>query len=415
MNLERIGLVSLHTSPLAAPGSGDAGGMNVYVVALGEAMHRAGYDVELLTRATSADQPPLDHTAGGVPVRFLVAGPLRAVPKRDLPAMVGRFQGALAEVPRFDVLHSHYWLSGLAALPVAAMGGIPHIQSLHTVAALKNARLAPGDPAEPTNRLNSERMLVTRSRGTIVSTAAERDSILADYQARPERVHVVAPGVDTTLFHPAPVPPASGMTGRATRTESGMTGSTRTAPHRPFILTLGRIQRLKGQDLAIRTLAAIPPAVRPDLVIAGAATPGTEQYLDELKALATGLGIADRVRFAGTQSRQDAAQLLRDASLVLMTSHSETFGLVALEAAASGTPVVAGRTSGLVSSVSDGVSGVLVDDREPASWAWVVSRLLGDPVRFAQLSASATAYGVRHSWNQTAHETLLLYLKAAVR
>ncbi|MEF2976365.1 glycosyltransferase [Subtercola sp. YIM 133946] len=391
MSSLRVALVSLHTSPLAVPGTGDAGGLNVYVVALAEALADLGVEVELVTRRTAPAQPALEFTPGGVAVRFLEAGPPRELLKEDLPPIVGRFQSALSVLPRFDVLHSHYWLSGLAALPVATMQHSAHIQSLHTVAAVKNVERAPDDRPEPEARLNAERLLVTRSAASITSTEAEREAIVRDYRARPERVHVVTPGVDTALFHPAP---AEG------------TGA-------PYLLTLGRIQPLKGYDLAIRTLAAIEPARRPRLVIAGSATPGSERFAEGLEMLAGDLGVAHLVDFVGAQTRDQAAELVRNAALLLLTSHSETYGLVALEAAASGTPTLGTRASGMALSVRDGVSGVLLDGRSPEAWAAAVERLLEHPAALQRLRSSAAAYGSQHSWRRTAEATLTLYRRAA--
>ncbi|MCU1477137.1 MAG: hypothetical protein JWQ64_1830 [Subtercola sp.] len=405
MNALRVALVSLHTSPLAVPGTGDAGGLNVYVVALGEALADLGAEVELLTRRTVEGQPSVEYTAGGVPVRFLRAGPPHPVRKEDLPPIVGRFQSELSQLPRFDVLHSHYWLSGLAALPVATMQHSVHIQSLHTVAALKNAERAPGDLAEPEARLNAERMLVTRSGATITSTEGERAAIVREYGARPDRVQVIGPGVDSRLFHPS-------RSGQAAVGEAPG-GAGAAEAHEPYILSLGRIQPLKGYDLAIRALAAIAPANRPRLVIAGGSTPGAESYASGLGELSRELGVADRVDFVGAKTRAEAAELVRCASLLLLPSHSETFGLVALEAAASGTPVVSSRASGMAVSVRDGISGVLLDSRDPSVWASAIRRLLESPTLLGRLSASATQYGARHSWHLTAETTLALYRKAA--
>ncbi|MEA9985372.1 glycosyltransferase [Subtercola sp. RTI3] len=387
----RVALVSLHTSPLANPGSGDAGGLNVYVVALGEALARQGVEVELITRSSSEDQPATEYTAGGLPVRFLKAGPPRVVQKEEVPAVIGRFQSALAELPRFDVLHSHYWLSGLAALPVAVMESIPHIQTLHTVGAVKNAELPPGDEPEPESRLNGERLLVAKSLTTIVSTSAEQDALIELYGAQEPRIRIIEPGVDGALFHPL----------------SGLPG-----PARPFLVQLGRLQPLKGHDLSIRALALLPEHLRPDLVIAGSATPGQEHYATGLAELAASLGVASRVNFTGTQSRAQSAALLREASLVLMPSHSETFGLVALEAAASGTPVIAFDTSGLRSSVADGVSGILLASRQPSDWAAAIGALLEHPATLRRLSNSAAKFGARHTWEKTAKATLRAYRSA---
>ncbi|CAN5244075.1 D-inositol-3-phosphate glycosyltransferase [soil metagenome] len=401
MSVNRVGLVSLHTSPLAAPGSADAGGMNVYVVALAEALSERGLEVELLTRSSSHDDPAIGHTPRGVPVRFLRAGPQEPLPKDDLARHLSAFRDALRALPAFDLLHSHYWLSGAAALAVAEEQGIPHIQSLHTVAALKNRNLAPGDRPETLERIRAEQRLVVDSRLTIASTGAERTAILSGYGADPRSVEVVPPGVDTALFHPA----AAGGPSHASGIGNAGGG-------KPIILTLGRIQPLKGQDLAIHTLAAIPAERRPRLIIAGAPTPGEKKYEKALKSLVTELGVHDDVKFVGTQSRAAAAEWMRVAAVVLLPSHSETFGLVALEAAASATPVIASRASGMQSSVSDGVSGILLDSRDPGDWAQTLESLLAQPERLAQLSASALAFGANHSWGATAETTLGVYRSA---
>ncbi len=388
----RIALVTLHTSPLEQPGRADAGGMNVYLVGVAEALAARGHEVELLTRATdaAAGAAEVGTTPGGVPVRFLRAGPLSPVPKASLPTLVPEFTRALRALPRFDVVHSHYWLSGLAGLDAAAAWTAPHILSLHTVAALKNERLAPGDRPEPVERLDAERMLVQNSALTIAATAAERTAILSATDADPARVVGVPPGVDTALFHPtAPDVPSRG---------------------RPFLVVLARIQPLKGIELAVEALSRIPAGRRPRLVVAGGTSPGQDEYAAGLRRLADERGVGDDVVFLPAVPRDEAARLLREASLLLVPSHSETFGLVALEAAASGTPVVAARSAGgLAEAVADRVSGVLLEDRSPAAWAEAVDDLLGDPDRLAALSASAAAHARRHTWAQTAGQLERLY------
>ncbi|QJU55459.1 glycosyltransferase [Herbiconiux sp. KACC 21604] len=387
----RIALVSLHTSPLALAGSGDAGGMNTFLLGVADALVAAGHEVELLTRATDArpGTPDALRTPGGAVVRFLEAGPRASVPKGELAALAPAFADALRALPPFDVVHSNYWLSGLAALPVAEEWGVPHVLSLHTVAALKNARLAPGDTPEPSSRLDGERMLVRASALTVTHTAAEREAVVELLGAEPTAVVTVPPGVDTELFHP----------GDAT-------------PGRPVVAVLARIQPLKGVDLAIEALARIPSASRPRLVIAGGVSPGHDDYAHDLLSRTRELGLEGDIEFLPAQERAAAAELLRDAALLLVPSFSETFGLVALEAAASGTPVVAARTTGLLDAVSDGESGVLLDGRDPALWAATISGLLADPARLAALSTSAVAFAARHTWRGTAVRLAGLYSAA---
>jgi D-inositol-3-phosphate glycosyltransferase len=397
----RVALVSLHTSPLAAPGEGDAGGMNVYLLSLAEALAARGVDVELITRADAPDAPRALHTPGGVPVRFIEAGPRASVAKHDLLPLAAEFGAELARLPRFDVIHSSYWLSGVAALPVAEAMGIPHLISLQTVAAVKNAHLAPGDAPEPPERLRAEAELVHGSALAITLTEAERAAIIEAYDADASRIVVVTPGVDTTLFHPA-----------AAFHRQAPPGPKEDA--RPTLLVLARIQPLKGVELAIQSLLAIPAARRPRLVIAGGTSPGHDAYASELRTHVARAGLGDEVTFLPPQSRPAAAELMRTASLVLVPSHSETFGLVALEAAASGTPVIAGRTTGLTESVVDGVTGVLVEGRDPDAWARAIDGLLSDRARLATLGASAAAYGRALTWERTARHLSSLYEQALV-
>ncbi|NQX34842.1 glycosyltransferase [Herbiconiux sp. VKM Ac-2851] len=378
----RIALVSLHTSPLDAPGTGDAGGMNVVVVGLADALTAAGHEVELLTRARSAAETE-GRTAGGTLVRFLEAGPRASVAKGELPAHLGEFGRRMRELEPFDLVHSHYWLSGAAALPVAQEWGVPHVQSLHTVAALKNAHLAPGDSPEPASRVAAERMLVHASELTLALSAAERAAVLDAYAPPGERVRLLAPGADTSLFHPGTAAPAA----------------------RPALLVLARIQPLKGVDLAVEALALLP-APRPRLVIAGGTSPGHDDYAATLRRRVHELGLDDDVTFLPAQTRFEAAELLREATLLLVPSFSETFGLVALEAAASGTPVVTTGAGGLAESVVDGVSGVHVGSRRPEDWASALGRLLSDDVRLGRLGATALQHGRARDWEAAATELL---------
>ncbi|WP_382308947.1 glycosyltransferase [Herbiconiux sp. UC225_62] len=412
----RIALVSLHTSPLATAGSGDAGGMNVSLVGLAGALRARGYEVELLTR-DAGDGRPDSHTDDGVPVRFLRAGPRASVPKAELPTLTDAFGRSMAELPPFDLVHSHYWLSGAAALPVAREWGVPHVLSLHTVAALKNEHLAPGDEPEPAERLRAEAALVRDSDLTIAATQAERDAILRATDAAPGRVSVVTPGVDTHLFHPSALPHADALD-RKDGDPAAPTTSMESWPAagadlrrfaRPVVLVLARIQPLKGVDLAIRAIGAIPAERRPRLVIAGGTSPGHEAYTSGLHGLVTALALHDHVQFLPAQSRDAAATLIRDATLLLIPSHSETYGLVALEAAASATPVIAARAGGLVESVLDGVSGLLIADRTPDAWGRAIDGLLHDPGHLAALQAGALRHGRTHSWAHTAEHLAARY------
>jgi D-inositol-3-phosphate glycosyltransferase len=391
----RIGLVSLHTSPLDAPGRGDAGGMNVVVRALGDELAQAGHRVELLTRAASpGDLGRVETLDSGARVRFLRAGDAAPLPKERLPQLTDEFAVALRELPRFDVLHAHYWLSGRAALPVARDTGAPHVLSLHTLAVVKNARLAAGDAPEPRLRIDAERMLASRTDAVVASTPSERDAIVAAYGASPRAVTVIPPGVDTRTFRPAPVGRA-GSAGERDRTH---------------VAVVGRVQPLKGQDLAIRAVGLLPPGIRPHLYIAGEVSgTGNERYRAELERLVDARGLRDDVSFVGALPRPELSALLGGCALALVPSHSESYGLVTLEAAACGVPVVAAATSGLVDAVRDGVTGVLVRDRGERAWAAAIEGLLRDPARRAVMAAASLAHARAHTWKAAAARLATLY------
>ncbi|ARJ07074.1 hypothetical protein B5808_18955 [Cnuibacter physcomitrellae] len=381
----RVALVSMHTSPLDVPGEGDAGGMNVYLAGLADALTARGADVELLTRRTSADQPrgDLHTTPGGAPVRHLPAGPPAPVPKSELPALTAEFGAALGALPRFDLMHSHYWLSAAAALPVAEAQGIPHITSLHTVATVKNALLAPGDRPEPQTRIDAEHEAVRRSAFTIAASRFEAAAVVRDYGASESCVDVVEPGVDSHLFHPVDPAPVGGP-----------------------LLLLARLQPLKGADLAIEALARIPAPARPRLVIAGGVSPGHEEYGRILRARIAALGLDPWVELLPARRRADAAELLRRSAALLVPSFSETYGIVALEAAASGVPVIASGAGGLSESVIDGVTGLLVPERDPEAWAAAMLRMTRDDLERIPLRRGALAHAASRTWDRAAEQML---------
>jgi len=384
----RIALVSLHTSPGAEPGSGDVGGMNVVVRNQAEALGAAGHEVEILTRRSSPDEPEAVDLAPGVVLRFLTAGPVEAVPKGRHEEFVDEFRDRLAELGPWDVIHSHHWFSGVAALPVARRLGIPHVQSFHSIAAADSTPLSHGERAESPGRLAGEAMLARESDSVVAISHAEAETVTSRLGGDPARVAIVLPGVDAELFRPL----AAGET----------------AP-RPTVVVAGRLEPLKGPDLAIEAVAAVPAELRPELVIAGGASTEFVGYERDLAALADRSGLA--VRFLGPQTRPGLASLLREARLVLVPSHSETYGLIALEAAASGVPVVAASSGGLRESVVDGVTGVVLDSREPAVWGETVTHLLGDGELWRRLARASRERALEHPWSLSAAELSDVYCR----
>lgn len=367
----------LHTDPYAPPGSGDVGGMNVVVRHTCDALARAGQRVEVITRWTDPATPK-HEVIDGVVVHRLEVGPVRTVLKGENEAFMEEFSSELALLGPMDLLHSHHWFSGIAALPVARSWGVPHVQSFHSIAAPERTDLSEGERPESPGRLQGEVFLARSSDAVLAVSRAEALTALQRLGASPERLTVVYPGVDSTLFHPATSGPA--------------------AHERASVLVAARLEPLKGVDLAIRALALLPERDRPLLRIAGGAT-ADASFGPGLLALAAELGLDGDVELLGPQSRTDLAALMRASTLVMVPSHSETYGLVALEAAASGVPVVAGATGGLVEAVRDGVTGVLVPGRDPRDWAAAVGGLLSDPERRALLGVTGREHAVGRTWD----------------
>ena len=398
--IRRVAMVSMHTSPASAPGSGDAGGMNVAIRSTAVELAKRGVRVDLLTRA--AGQPRVLELAPGVIVHELAAGPTGQLPDHRLPEASDEFGEAVAALARhpdihYDLIHAHYWRSGIATLPVTLELGIPLVQSFHTVGAMQNRRLAKGEPIEPEIRLRSETYLANQADAVIASSAVEVSVLIDQTGAPAEKVWVVPPGVDAEFFTPSRV-----LAESVIRLRLGV------GPGRVIVVVGGRVQPMKGQDLAIRALATMT-SERPLLVVAGDPAPGGEHYLEQLRELAAESGVEDSVRFTGSLDRESMADLLAAASLTLVPSYVETFGLVALESAASGTPAIAAPALGLTGAVSPGVSGVVMASRDAAEWGRVMTELLGDATLMRTLSASSRTHAEGYSWGSTAAGLLGIY------
>ena len=410
----RIATLSVHTSPIDQPGTGDAGGMNVYIVEVSRRLAEAGVEVEIFTRATARDLPPIVEVAPGVHVRHVTSGPLEVLAKEELPAQLCAFTtGVLrAEAARapgyYDLIHSHYWLSGQVGWLAKERWGVPLVHTAHTLAKVKNARLAQGDRPEPKARIIGEEQVVAEADRLVANTDVEARDLINCYGADPGRVAVVTPGVDLDRFRPAD----GGLAAKAAaRRRFGL-------PERGFVVAfVGRIQPLKAPDVLLRAAAALRErdpdiAGRLTVVIVGGPSGSGLDRPTALIELADSLGIADSVRFLPPQTGADLPEIYRAADLVAVPSHNESFGLVALEAQACGTPVVAAAVGGLVTAVRDGVSGVLVDGHDPTDWARVLHALLVAPGRRAELARGAVSHARNFSWSRTASGLLAVYREA---
>jgi len=408
----RLAMISLHTSPLDQPGTGDAGGMNVYVVELARRLAARGVEVDVFTRATSSQLAPVVDLADGVHVRHVAAGPFEGLTKHELPSQLCVFARevlrteAAQPVGHYDAVHSHYWLSGQVGALARDRWGVPLVHTMHTMAKVKNDALAAGDTAEPLARVLGEEQVVEAADMLIANTDLEAKQLINLYDAEPGRVEVVHPGVDLDLFVPRP---------RAeVRAELGLPVDA------VVLLFAGRIQPLKAPDVLLRAVAVLlerDPDLRRRLVVpvvGGPSGTGLERP-SSLAALAAELGIADVVRFVPPVAQADLARWYAAATVVAVPSYNESFGLVAAEAQACGTPVAAAAVGGLTTVVRDGRSGLLLDTHDPADWAHALGRIVADPELRDTLSAGALAQAQEFSWDATAAATLQVYAAARAR
>lgn len=380
--------MSLHTSPAAEPGSHDAGGMNVVVRHQAVELARLGHAVDVLTRRDSADAPDVTDLGGGARLRLVPAGPAGPIPKGDHEDLVAEFAAAVGALDGYDVIHSHHWFSGMAVLPATRAAQLPHVQSFHSIAAPESTPMSHGERPESPGRLAGERHLAGASDLVVTVSRAEAATAVERLGADPDRVAVVPPGVDASVFRPGTTDPADGH---------------------GYVLLAARLDPLKGVDLAVAALAAVPAGRRPRLVVAGAASPTNAAYVEQVRALAVELAVDGHVDLVGPRGRDELAALMRGARAVLVPSYSETYGLVALEAAASGVPVLAARSGGLAEAVHDGATGVLIGSREPGEWAHELDALLTDDARAARLGAAARAHAETMSWSASAEALLGAY------
>ncbi|MEO9326826.1 D-inositol-3-phosphate glycosyltransferase [Gordonia aurantiaca] len=394
----RVALISVHTSPLAQPGTGDAGGMNVYVWQTAVRLARRGIEVEIFTRATSSSDAPAVAAAPGVTVRHVVAGPFEGLDKRDLPAQLCAFTAGVlraeaAQAPgHYDVIHSHYWLSGQVGWLARDRWGVPLVHTAHTLAAVKNASLAAGDTAEPQLRVIGEQQVVGEADRLVANTETESAELISMYGADADRIDVVTPGADLDCYTPG--------SSQQARAALGLD------PAETIVTFVGRIQPLKAPDLLVDAVAPLikdaDAAARKLrlLIVGGPSGSGLERptaLIDQVAAL----GIGDSVTFLPPQPSHRLAQVYRASDVVAVPSHSESFGLVAIEAQACGTPVIAANVGGLGVAVDDGRSGVLVDGHDVGDWTNALEKLLGQPDRLAELGRNARAHAEQFSWEHT--------------
>jgi D-inositol-3-phosphate glycosyltransferase len=410
----RVAVISLHTSPRDQPGTGDSGGMNVYILEVAERLARQGVAVDIFTRSQGRGRF-VDEVAPGARLIQVSAGPYGPLPKEQLTTVLPEFlDGVLsiadANAPGggrapYDVVHSHYWLSGWVGERAKEIWGAPLVASFHTLGKVKNFTLALDDRPEPATRLDGEERVIRGADRILAPTPVEAAHLVGLYGADPDRISIVPPGVDRSVFHPHPKREAKARLHLA---------------NERLLLFVGRLQPLKGPDIAIRSMAeavAVSPELMRDVVLAVVGGPtGNASAQDEvarLMNLAASAGVGDRVVFFPPQPHERLADFYSAADAVLVPSRSESFGLVALEAQACGTPVVAAAVGGLRYSVLDGVGGLHVVGHDPRDFSDRILELLGDPSLATRLSAGALEHAARFSWDATAAEIGRVYTELA--
>jgi D-inositol-3-phosphate glycosyltransferase len=399
--IRRVALLSLHTSPMEQPGSGDAGGMNVYIRELASALAESGVEVEIFTRSTSAGQPAVEHPGPGVCVHNVLAGPPRKIPKEDLPGLLHSLVAEIEQIRqrqphgRYDVIHSHYWVSGIAGLELSELWGVPLVHTMHTMAKVKNLLLESGEHPEPRRRELGEHRIVDGAARLIANTSAEAEELVSHYHADFEQIDVAPPGVDLSTFTPA-------FRARS-RAERGV-------PREAFHLVFaGRIQRLKGPHVLLKAAALLRsrrPEINLRLTILGALSGNKDFNLRQLIAEA---GMDDVVTHLPPVGAPELAAWFRAADVVVMPSYSESFGLVALEAQACGTPVVGTRVGGLSRAICHGRTGLLVEGHHAADWADALEALYDDPATREDMGRAAAIRAENSGWQRTAAITLESY------
>ena len=400
----RVAMISMHTSPLEQPGTGDAGGMNVYVHNIATQLARQGTTVDVFTRATRPSQGEIVEVEPGYRVVNVVAGPYEGLEKEDLPTQLAAFAGGVVQFTRandehYDLIHSHYWLSGQVGWLLADLAGVPLVHTGHTWAAVKNAYGVGGSESEA--RRICEQQLVDNAESLVVNTEDETAELARFYDVNPGKISVVSPGADTELFTPG--------TNRNTELARRHLGI---PLHAKVVAFVGRLQDFKGPHVLLRAMGEVVRRGRVDgplrVIICGGAS-GAGSSVERYREIANEEGLRHITRFLGPRPPEELVSIYQAADIVAVPSYNESFGLVAVEAQATGTPVVAAKVGGLPLAVVDGETGLLVDGHEAASWADALEQLLIDDPTRIQMGETAVEHAGRFSWAASAEQLAEVY------
>ena len=403
-----VAMISMHTSPIEQPGLGDAGGMNVYILNTALQLARRGITVDVYTHATRPSQGDIVEVEDGFRVINIVAGPYEGLSKDELSTQLAAFAGGMIQFAReyglhYDLIHSHYWLSGQVGWLLRDLWQVPLVHTAHTLAAVKNAHRSSEDAQEAEARRICEQQLVDNADLLVVNTEDEARELAYHYDARPETIRTVKPGADTQLFTPG-----TNRNTERSRRELGIPLNAK------VVVFVGRLQRFKGPEVLLRATAELfqrDPYRNLRVVICGGAS-GNGSSVEDYRQLARELGIQHRVRFIPPRPPAELVAVYQAADIVAVPSYNESFGLVAVEAQASGTPVVAARVGGLPIAVRDGETGVLVRGHEPAAWADALGQLLDDDDLRIGMGETAVAHAATFSWAASAEQLEDVYAAA---
>jgi len=405
----RIAMLSVHTCPLATLGGKDTGGMNVYVRDLTRELGRQGIAVDVFTRSQDEHQPHVKHDLGhGNRVVHIPAGPERPLPKTDIYRYLPEFVGGVREFAaleglRYDLIHSHYWLSGVVAHELRKFWRVPFVHMAHTLGVMKNRIALRPEERESDLRLEMEEEIVRWADRTIAATEAEKAQLQMLMQADTRRVEIIPPGVDLEAFHPIPMAEAKARIG--------------VPPGDTMLLFVGRIEPLKGLETLLRAMKLLrdrdrmPPNLCLSIIGGDPSDNGRRENaeMERLRTLRMELGIGDVVAFLGKQDQDSLGDYYAAAQTVIMPSHYESFGLVALEAMACGVPVIASEVGGLAFLVRDGETGFHVPDRDPEALCDKLQLLIGNPELRSKLGARAAEYARGYAWPLIAKKIVKVY------
>ncbi len=405
-----IAMLSYHTCPLATLGGKDTGGMNVYVRDLTAELGRQGVHVDVFTRSQDEHVPHVSHDLGfGNRVVHIPAGPELPMPKKELAGHIPQFVAGIRQFAaergiRYDIIHSHYWMSGLAAEQLKAEWRAPIVHMFHTLGEMKNRIATSEDEKEGAYRLDGERQVLRAADVILAATLAEKAQLQWLYKADPRKVTIIPPGVDTCHFYPIPPDEAKDYIGIPKEDR--------------MVLFVGRIEPLKGVGTLIRAMSClrIKDIERPAYlaVIGGDPNVPTEQMSAEmrrLQSLCEDLCMDRMVVFLGKRGQDTLPYYYSAADVLVMPSHYESFGMVALEAMACGTPVVASQVGGLAFLIQDGVTGFHVPDQDEEALCDRLTRILGDSSLRQQMGNAAADYARSYSWGQIAGQVNKIYEK----